>query len=93
MHDPLAFVLAVSQIAVVLSLWTGILTTIGQAKVAAAALESIARQPEAKGAITTNMIIGCGFAETGGVYGLLFGFLLLFVNPMVNQAVEAFTSL
>ncbi|MCL2285831.1 MAG: ATP synthase F0 subunit C [Firmicutes bacterium] len=90
MHDPLAFILAVTQIAVALSLWTGILTTLGQGKVAAAALESIARQPEAKGAITTNMIIGCGFAETGGVYGLLFGFLLLYANPIVNQAISIF---
>ena len=90
MQDPLAFILAVTQIAVALSLWTGILTTLGQGKVAAAALESIARQPEAKGAITTNMIIGCGFAETGGVYGLLFGFLLLYANPIVNQAISIF---
>jgi len=93
MHDPLAFILAAAHIAVALSLWTGILTTLGQAKVAAAAVESIARQPEAKGAITTNMIIGCGFAETGGVYGLLFGFLLLYANPIVNQAIEIFASL
>jgi len=90
MHDPLAFVLAVAQIAVALSLWTGILTTLGQGKVAAAAVEGIARQPEAKGSITTTMIIGCGFAETGGVYGLLFAFLLLYANPIVNQAVAIF---
>jgi len=90
MQDPLAFVLAVANIAVVLALWNGILTTLGQAKVAACAVESIARQPEAKGSITTAMIIGCGFAETGGVYGLLFGFLLLYVNPLVDTAVRIF---
>jgi len=90
MQDPLAFVMATTQIAIALSLWTGIMTTLGQAKVAAAAVESIARQPEAKGAITSNMIIGCGFAETGGVYGVLFGFLLLYVNPIVNQAISIF---
>ncbi|MCL1786797.1 MAG: ATP synthase F0 subunit C [Defluviitaleaceae bacterium] len=93
MHDPLAFVMAAAQIAVALALWTGIVTTLGQGKVAAAALESIARQPEAKGVITTNMIIGCGFAETGGVYGVLFGFLLLFANPIVNNAIEIFSNL
>ena len=86
--DPLAFVLGIAQIAVAMALWNGILTTLGQGKVAAAAVESIARQPEAKGSITTSMIIGCGFAETSGVYGLLFGFLLLYVNPMVEHAVR-----
>jgi len=86
--DPLAFVLGIAQITVVLALWNGILTTLGQGKVAAAAVESIARQPEAKGSITTSMIIGCGFAETSGVYGLLFGFLLLYANPLVEHAVR-----
>lgn len=89
-QDPLALVLATAQIAAVLALWTGILTTIGQAKVAAAAVESVARQPEARQPIMTNMIIGCGFSETGGVYGLVIAFILLFGNPMVNHAIAAF---
>jgi len=90
MHDPLAVVLVTAQITAVLALWTGILTTLGQAKVAAAAVESIARQPEAKGTISTSMIIGCGFAETGGVYGLLIAFILLLGNPMVGHALSVF---
>lgn len=90
MQDPMALVFATAQIAAVLALWTGILTTIGQAKVAAAAVESVARQPEAKGPIMTNMIIGCGFSETGGVYGLVIAFILLFANPIVNEALAFF---
>jgi len=90
MHDPLAFVMATANIAVALALLNGVLTTLGQGRVAAAAVESIARQPEAKGSITTTMIIGCGFAETSGVYGMLFGFLLLFVNPIVADAIRIF---
>lgn len=86
MQDPLALVLAVAQIAAALSLWTGILTTLGQGKVAASAVESVARQPEARGHIMTNMIIGCGFAETGGVYGMVIALILLYGNPMVNHA-------
>ena len=90
MHDPLAFVLAAANIAVALALWNGILTTLGQGKVVAAAVEGIARQPEAKGSITSTMIVGCGFAETSGVYGLLFSFLLLYANPLVNHALSIF---
>ena len=90
MNDPLAFVMAAANIATAIALLNGLLTTLGQGRVAAAAIESIARQPEAKGSITTTMIIGCGLAETSGVYGLLFSFLLLFANPIVNDAISIF---
>jgi F-type H+-transporting ATPase subunit c len=53
-------------------------------------VEAIARQPEAKGSITTTMFIGCGFAETSGVYGLLIAFLLIFVNPLINNNMAYF---
>lgn len=92
MHDPLAIVMVAAQIAAVGALWTGILTTLGQAKIVSAAIEGIARQPEAKGAITQSMIVGCGFAETGGVYGLLIAFVLLLANPLVNTAITIFGS-
>ena len=88
MQDPLALVLVTAQIAAVLALWTGILTTIGQAKVAAAAVESIARQPEARGAISSSMFVGLAMAETSGIYGLLIALILLFVNPMANLYVQ-----
>ena len=81
MYHPLAFVIAVSNIAAAIALLNGVLTTLGQGNVAAHAIAAIARQPEAKGPITTTMFIGCGFAETSGVYGLLIAFLLLFANP------------
>jgi hypothetical protein len=37
------------------------------------------------------MFIGCGFAETSGVYGLLIAFLLIFVNPLVNSNLDRLT--
>jgi len=85
MDNGLAFVLAMSQLAAAIALLNGILTTLGQGRVAAAAVEGIARQPEARGSITTTMFIGCGFAETSGVYGLVLAFILLFANPLVNN--------
>jgi len=90
MHDPLAFVMAMAQIGAAIALLNGILTTLGQGNVAANAVQGIARQPEARGSITTTMFIGCGFAETSGVYGLVIAFILLFANPIVNQAVSIF---
>jgi F-type H+-transporting ATPase subunit c len=49
---------------------------IGQGKAAAAALEGIARQPEAAGKIQTAMIIGLALIESLVIYSLLIFFLL-----------------
>lgn len=49
---------------------------IGQGKAAAAALEGIARQPEAAGKIQTAMIIGLALIESLVIYALLIFFLL-----------------
>lgn len=50
---------------------------LGQGKAAAAALEGIARNPQASGKILTPMIIGLAFIESLVIYGLLISFLLL----------------
>ena len=88
MYHPLAFVIFGTQIAAAIALLNGLLVPLGQGKVAAAAVESIARQPEARGAITTTMFIGCGLSETSGVYGLVLAFILLFANPLVNNNID-----
>ena len=81
--DPLALIIAAAQIAAVIALLNGLLTPFGQSKVAAAAIESIARQPEAAGSVTSNMFVGLAFCETGGIYGLLIAIILLFANPLI----------
>lgn len=88
MDHPLAFAIAAAQIAAAIALLNGILTTLGQGRVAAAAVEGIARQPEARGSITTTMFIGCGIAETSGVYGLVVALILLFANPLIPTLVN-----
>lgn len=89
--ESLALAVGLANIAAAIALLNGILTTLGQGKVAAAAVEAIARQPEAKGSITTTMLIGCGLAETSGVYGLLIAFLLIFANTPLNNLLELAT--
>src|SRR6266487_2361349 len=54
---------------------------LGQGKVAGAAMEAIARQPEAAGKIQTAMLLGLAFIESLVIYALLISFILLFVNP------------
>ena len=81
--DPLALIIAAAQIAAVMALFSAATTPFGQSKVAAAAIESIARQPEAAGSVTSNMFVGLAFCETGGIYGLLIAIIMLFANPLI----------
>ncbi|MBM9536833.1 ATP synthase F0 subunit C [Desulfobulbus alkaliphilus] len=45
------------------------------------ACEGVARNPEAKGAITVTMIIGMALCESIAIYGLVIAFILLYANP------------
>ena len=80
-----AQVYAFGQIAAGIAVLTGAFTAIGQGNIAGKAIESIARQPEAKGSVSTTMFIGLAMAETGGIYGLFVAMILLFANPLVSQ--------
>lgn len=42
--------------------------------------EAIARQPEAAGKITSNLLLGCALAEATAIYGLLVALLLIFMQ-------------
>jgi len=52
---------------------------IGIGIVANGALQSIARNPDVSGQITTNMFIGIAFAEALAIFGLVVSLILLFV--------------
>ena len=58
---------------------------IGEGYAAGKACEAVGRQPEAKGAVTSTLILGCALAETTGLYGLIVALLLMFVNPFVGM--------
>ncbi len=58
---------------------------LGQGKAAAAALDGIARQPEAAGKIQTAMIIGLALIESLVIYALLIFFLLLGKLPATSD--------
>lgn len=50
--------------------------TLGQSKAAAAALEGIARNPEAQGKILTPMILALALIESLVIFGFVIAFLL-----------------
>ena len=81
----LATIMVAGQYAAALAVFAGLLTTMGQGNIASQAIESMARQPEARGSINTAMITSLAMAETNGIYGLVVSMLLLFVNPFMSQ--------
>lgn len=53
---------------------------IAQGSATGKAVESIARQPEAKGPISQSLIIGLAFMESLVLYGLLISIILIFTK-------------
>lgn len=86
--ETLGTVIAVAHIAAAIALLNGVLTTFGQAKIAAQAIESIGRQPEAADSIRSAMFVGLAMAETSGIYGLLIAIIMLFANPLVDILIK-----
>lgn len=80
-----AIILAASAIGAGLAMIAGIGPGIGQGYAAGRAAESVGRQPEAKSAITSTMLLGCAVAESTGIYGLVVAMILIFMNPLVNM--------
>ena len=61
----------------------------GQGMAAAAALEGIARQPEAAGDIRTNLILSLALIESLVIYALLMFFLLYSKLPTITAEMLA----
>ena len=80
-----AIVCAGSAIGAGLALIAGIGPGIGEGYAVGRACEAIGRQPEAKGDVTSTMLLGCAIAETTGIYGFVTGLILIFANPWVGQ--------
>ena len=76
-----AIILAGCAVGAGLALIAGIGPGIGEGYAVGKALESIGRQPECKGDVTSTMLLGCAIAETTGIYGFVTGLLLIFVAP------------
>ena len=69
-----------SAIGAAIAVMTGIGAGLGIGYATAKSSEAIARQPEASGQISKNLILGCALAEATAIYGFLIGILLIFMN-------------
>ena len=83
--SPEAFVLGLSALGAGLAMLAGIGVALGQGIATSKALESIARQPEAKGDITSTMFVGLAMMETSIIFALIVAIILVLANPLVGK--------
>lgn len=57
---------------------------LGEGRAVAAAMDAIARQPEAAGTLSRTLFVGLAMIETMAIYCLVVALLLLFANPFVK---------
>lgn len=79
-----AIVLGSSAIGAGIAMIAGIGPGIGEGYAVGKACEAIGRQPEAKGAVQSTMLLGCAVAETTGIYSFIIALILVFANPLVR---------
>ena len=56
---------------------TGIGAGVGIGIATGKAVEAVARQPEAEGKISKNLILGCALAEATAIYGFVIALLII----------------
>ncbi len=55
-----------------------------EGKAVAAAMDAIARQPEAAGTLSRTLFVGLAMIETMAIYCLVVALLVLFANPFAG---------
>jgi F-type H+-transporting ATPase subunit c len=54
---------------------------IGESRVAAAAMDALARQPDEAGSITRTLFVSLAMVESTAIFCLVIALILLFANP------------
>lgn len=57
---------------------------LAEGRAVAAAMDALARQPEAASTISRTLFVGLAMIETTAIYCLVVALLLLFANPFVR---------
>ncbi len=63
-----------------------IIPAYSEGRAIAAALEAMARQPEASGGLSRTLFVGLAMIETMAIYCLVIALLLLYANPFAGKS-------
>ena len=64
---------------------------LGEGKVVASALTSLAQQPDASATITRTLFVGLAMIESTAIYCFVVSMIVIFANPFWNHAIAAAT--
>ena len=85
MSDPKNLIELVSILAAAIAVSFGAIgPALAEGRAVAAAMDAIARQPEAAGTLSRTLFVGLAMIETMAIYCLVVALLLLFANPFVQ---------
>lgn len=86
---PALWFLIASTVTAALAIALGtMLSSFGQGRVTASALEAIAEQPAAQGRISTALFISLALLESLALYVLIVSLILLFANPLLPRVLS-----
>lgn len=60
---------------------------LGEGKAVAAALASLAQQPDASASITRTLFVGLAMVESTAIYCFVVSMILIFANPFWNHVI------
>ena len=58
---------------------------IGEGRIAAAAMDALARQPDESGSITRTLFVSLAMVESTAIFCLVISLILLFANPLTSK--------
>ncbi len=58
---------------------------LAEGRAVAAAMDALARQPDAAGTVSRTLFVGLAMIETTAIYCLVIALLLLFANPFLSS--------
>lgn len=56
----------------------------GESRIAASAMDALARQPDETASITRNLFVSLAMVESTAIFCLVIGLILLFANPFIT---------
>lgn len=83
--NPLTLVVVASIVVAGITMAIGTIgPALGEGRAVAAAMDALARQPDASGTITRTLFVGLAMIESIAIYALVIALVLLFANPLLG---------
>ncbi len=85
MSDQTAIAVASIIAAAVTMAFGAVGAALGESRIGAAAMDSLARQPDESGSITRTLFVGLAMVESTAIFCLVVALILIFANPFTQR--------